>query len=547
MKRKKNAFKTKIGIIDPAIILQVITNIRNPLDLLREQIANICAPEVGAKNVTIKYYDNIGQYGTSFFFEDDGRGMNFAGNQESGELDPLNGRLDKFLTLGASGIVGIPSDYYGWKGLGSKLSLNCKEVSIRTKTSAGENYRIEFKNPRGQLFEKRQVPECTITSVDDELPHKPTSGTGTHIMVLGYAGGETGFGKNEIIEYLRQWTLCGCTQKQLTLPKFSFQYNKLPLEELHPGYKFITEEDRDGLKNEDRWNTIIMKHPIKITKQVKNEDRKVTVVLKGGFSYHTSKFGFPKRTGLVLSVKGIPYFSLYVRHYTPDTLLDVNPKNCRFVVECDDFLEYDTLDMARSTYKKDSIGKTFDRALEEAFEQFCMLSDYKEFEVLREEKNIEKLADDLKKRMDTINLPSQEFVFVEGMTDAIHRKPENEKDTLAILWKLEGMQKKLPFYYFRSLEHANKEGIDLLIKIRETSRSEEKRCSAEIKYIFNARYYNHEPSQANIIFCWQVTPSSKLRESEQYKFKYYAKLGDEELWIYEISSFPSIKIQTLEK
>ena len=61
----------------PAIFRQLIETV-SPLAMVREQLSNIMAKEVGAKNVTIThYYDPT--FGYSFIFEDDGCGMDYSG------------------------------------------------------------------------------------------------------------------------------------------------------------------------------------------------------------------------------------------------------------------------------------------------------------------------------------------------------------------------------------------------------------------------------------------------------------------------------------
>ena len=39
-----------------SMIRQAIENRRHPLDMVREQISNMCATEVGAENIKISYY-----------------------------------------------------------------------------------------------------------------------------------------------------------------------------------------------------------------------------------------------------------------------------------------------------------------------------------------------------------------------------------------------------------------------------------------------------------------------------------------------------------
>lgn len=68
----------------------------------------------------------MNQDGHVFEVSDDGCGMGYTGNKD------FPGRLDRFLGLGLSAIVGQKSDEFSWKGLGSKLSYQSKRVEIET-------------------------------------------------------------------------------------------------------------------------------------------------------------------------------------------------------------------------------------------------------------------------------------------------------------------------------------------------------------------------------------------------------------------------------
>ena len=127
--------KSKSKEVDPvvsevSIFKQLIKERVHPLDLIRELLSNSGAQEVNSSRIEISYTKD--KEGHIFEIADDGCGMNYTGNVQ------IPGRLDKFLGLGLSGIIGIKHDEFSWKGLGSKLSYQSRRVEI--ETCAGENH-----------------------------------------------------------------------------------------------------------------------------------------------------------------------------------------------------------------------------------------------------------------------------------------------------------------------------------------------------------------------------------------------------------------------
>src|SRR5438132_9773249 len=85
-----------------------------------------------------------------------------------------------------------------------------------------------------------------------------------------------------------------------------------------------------------------------------------------------------------------------------------------------------------------------------------------------------------------------------------HREPENEHDTLAILWKLEAIN-ALPFHQFESLEHG-RSGADIVAHFRENAESNPERfVTIEAESTFtNYKLHGHNPSQMPIVICWDI-------------------------------------------
>jgi hypothetical protein len=95
-----------------SLMRQLISEERDPLDLLRELVSNAAAREVQARNIRIRCYPHPEDIYV-FEVEDDGIGMDYL----EGAAGYLT-RLHRFLALGVSAVVGAKSDEFSWKGLG---------------------------------------------------------------------------------------------------------------------------------------------------------------------------------------------------------------------------------------------------------------------------------------------------------------------------------------------------------------------------------------------------------------------------------------------
>jgi hypothetical protein len=102
-----------------AIFQQLIKERFSPFDLVRELLSNAAAREVGAQNINIKYFEHPDD-GHSFEVTDDGCGMDYTGDVGKA------GRLDRFLNLGLSTIVGLKGDEFSFKEMGSKLAYQSR-------------------------------------------------------------------------------------------------------------------------------------------------------------------------------------------------------------------------------------------------------------------------------------------------------------------------------------------------------------------------------------------------------------------------------------
>jgi len=136
-------------------VSQVVESRRHPLDLLREHLSNMCSKEVKAGEVRIDFTHDP-KFGPTFIFTDDGIGMNHTGNMKT------PGRLDKFLAVAYSGHAGVQTDEFGQKGIGAKLSMNCRRLEIRTTSrETGQSFYVYVDHPL-ETLRKGQQPKFQI-------------------------------------------------------------------------------------------------------------------------------------------------------------------------------------------------------------------------------------------------------------------------------------------------------------------------------------------------------------------------------------------------
>ncbi len=501
--------------IGVGMVKQVVQNRALPLDVIREAISNSCAKEVRASYFKITvFYD--GTYGWSFIFEDDGIGMNYTGEKEPEK----QGRLDRFLNLAYSGVAGLKSDEFGFKGLGSKLMYLSRKLEIDTKTGMGDSYKVILEDPIGKLL-GRDSPELPKPVIYKKAP--VSFEHGTVIRVYGYDGGIK-YDEYENPEKLKQYlyfrTLVGYTRPERLRDGFPKVVVKTPSipdeEELKIGFQWIKKEG-DHVEGQ---KIGVINPPISIAREDK-KGNKVAVTLKGGYALKTGEFGMSdygilesKGAGLTYAWKGIPYFNLDFNHYKPEGF-ELYYKFCRFIVECDDI---DT-DIARSRIVSDGVREPlFTGAIRECFRNVMNTDDYQEWVRYRRELKRKDLGASLNQRKDALLRREQKWVFHNG--ELVHKEPDNEQDVRALLWKLEGLR-ALPFYYFRTLEHTAQKGIDIIAEYQEKDFSEKKLFQAvEVEHILeNYSDHDHVPEQTSLIIAWDSNNRDKLTKVED-EWKY---------------------------
>lgn len=524
--------------IGVALIKQVVENRGHPLDIIREAISNSCAREVKATyfKITI-FYD--GQYGWSFIFEDDGIGMDYTGEKTAEK----QGRLDRFLNLAYSGVAGLDSDEFGFKGLGSKLMYLCKRLEIETKTYRSDSYKVIVDDVYNKLILKKK-PEMPKPVIYKDNP--VSIDHGTIIRVLGYDNGNKQpeyENYNKFKHYLQFRTLIGYTKSDRSTDNFPKIIIKTPAiekeKELNIGFPWI--EKKESVVEGQKIGLI--KPPIKIIEK-DTQGNEVSLILKGGFALKTGEFELSGRSifdmgvGITYSWKGIPYFNLDFNEYKPKGF-ELYYKFARFIVECE---EIDT-DIARSRIISDGIkDKLFKKALRKAYRKIMDTEEYKEWVKYRRYLRNRDLSKNLNERKEILLKKEQKWVYFKNQL--IHKEPDGENDLLALLWKLEGLN-ALPFYYFRSLEHTALKGIDIIANYQEYDYSEKKMLqSIEAEHILeNYANHDHVPEQTSLIIAWDSKKKSGLIKKAnewQYQWKYLDKILDVILLKY----LPDLEIKT---
>ena len=215
---------------DLSILKQIVEGRSQSLEVVREALSNMCAPEVAAKNIHVKCFAHP-DHGVSFVFEDDGCGMTLTLNLAK------PGRLDRFLNLGFGAVVGLDGDRYSYEGLGSKLMLNCRRLEVETWTGQHSDpvYSVQVLNPAAKIL--RDAPEwpkfCVVPRQAETSDHH-----GTRISVYGYEDGKREYDFEELRHYLYWNTIVGLTHKIEGFPNVFLKVGARE-EKIDIGYRWI--------------------------------------------------------------------------------------------------------------------------------------------------------------------------------------------------------------------------------------------------------------------------------------------------------------------
>ena len=528
---KAKAKEVELFAHEAVLIRQLVQERAHPLDLLRELISNSAAREVGATEIKVVCYEHP-DYGWVFQVQDNGIGMNYVGDVV------CPGRLDRFLALGLSSIAGLQSDEFSYKGLGSKLAFQSRYVELETWTGQGSFYKVTINEP-WETLKLGKKPKPKIVELSPESNQK----RGTKITIFGHPPHtEKSFSFEEIKNYLLHRTFVGFTRSRENVPTVILSVGQRT-EVLTVGFPILS-----SLKGPAPEGTVFIRN-MKKAETIKGTSKAVHITLNGLYSLDAYKFGVYQETGsigIILSVKGIPYFQLDLEKYTGGRRgLGIVPsaKNVCIIAECDDVQS--AMNISRSALNDTPERDAFEKCLSSLMKDIEDSKEWRSLLAISKRRKDIKGAQTLNERKRKLQSREQEWVYCGGRR--IHRKPENEYDTFAILWKLEGMR-KLPFYKFESLEHGSSGG-DIIVNLQETEVSEpEHYITIEGESILtHFKKHEHNPSQMRTIICWDIGKSRKVRLKEtELPYKLRSEIDDMPVRIYVLSRMSGVEVKTSE-
>lgn len=528
-------FVSKNQSIDPifqevAIMKQLILEQTHPLDLLRELISNAGAKEVSAKNILITYYIHP-EYGHVFEVDDDGCGMDFTNMKE------FPGRLDKFLGLGFSAVAGLEADEFSWKGIGSKLTYHSRRIEIETATEKAA-YNVVVNEP-WHTIDNGKIPRPQV----GEMSRNQIVGTGTKIKVYGHPPyRKEAFTFEEIYDFLTHRTFVGFTRNREEAPNIKLKVQNRE-EFIQFGFPELL-----GLPSKPPEGTVFIDPQITVSKNLPGKNKNILLVIKGFYTWDDVNYGLADvhlNTGLILSVKGIPYFKLDMKEFGSGQLAIANPgpSKCCLILECDSIQS--EMNISRSGLIASDVTQTFYKAATEAIQQIEITQRHRDFRLIPKKRKERKSASHLKERKLELESNTQSWVYWQSKATEepirLIREPQNETDTLAILWKLEALG-ALPFACFESLAYSGK-GADLIVHFQEDEISNSERFATfEAEYrFFNYKAHGHLISQFPTVICWEVNPNTKLSVKPTAKqYKYVVNLEESTLRIYALSKIPGV-------
>jgi hypothetical protein len=537
---KSKSQEVKPAVNEVSVFKQLIKERAHPLDLIRELLSNSGAEQVEATRIDISYTQD--KDGHIFEISDNGCGMNYTGNVS------VPGRLDKFLGLGLSSIVGIASDEFSWKGLGSKLAYQSRRVEI--ETCIGEpnlTYDVRVNEP-WETLNSNNVPRPRIS----DYPSQPR---GTKIKVIGHPPhkkGQDPFTFEEIKTFLLHRTFAGFTRDRNNPPQIWLSVlgrtEQVPFG--FPEFKTIDFHSFEGLSLDESAQILYIDLTPKSSKDLR-------VRMKGFLTWDPSGHGLQwdnYNTGLILSVKGIPYFNLDMEEYGSTSIRTARPGEERtcLVLECDAIQE--EMNISRSALVDSSQTDELKKVVAELFDTIEKSEVYLAFRRLPERRKVEKQGGILAETKRAIEQPNQTWVVLDKGSDGISvlmREPHNENEVNALIWKLEALG-ALPFENFNSLAYIGAaSGPDLLANFQEDKAGEPHRAVViEIENNFyNYKTHGHVPTQYPRVICWDVPSSGRKakinKTSKPYKFTLTTE--DYQVHIFAIKYMDGIKILSREE
>lgn len=529
-------------VSEVAILKLLIKERPGHLDLIRELLSNSGSKEIGATKIEISYTKD--KEGHIFEVKDNGCGMNYTGDKQ------MPGRIDKFLGLGLSGIIGIKSDEFSWKGLGSKLSYHSRCVELETCFGASHPFYSVRVNESWETIEHNRVPRPRISE-------HPSDGQGTKIRVIGHPPHrlDNPFSFQEIKTFLQHRTFAGYTRKRDHEPEIvlSVLGQTDSIEFGFPEFRGIdfTSFSNTGLKLDESTRTLFINMGPKSSKSMH-------VFVKGFITWDAEKYGLSKankNVGLILSVKGIPYFELDMEDFGVTTIRTARPgknKSC-LVVECDEI--QDDLNISRSALVDSPKTVQLQQIVAEIFQRIESSDEFLKFRMFPEKEKHEQQSGTLLRDKRLMENKDQNWVIYEkppAPPIVLLREPRNEHEVNAILWKLEAMG-GLPFQRFRTLAYIGAaKGPDILVNFQEDKAGEPQPVTVvEIENNFyNYTSHGHAPTQYPKVICWDIPTQGrkvKLNKVPGKSYKYTVTMPDYQLHVYVLKQMEGIRIMSREE
>jgi len=367
-------------------------------------------------------------------------------------------------------------------------------------------------NEPWETLHRREIPKAKITE-------HPGQSKGTRIQVIGHPPHDKGdpFTFDDIKSYLLHRTFAGFTRERKNPPQITLSVLGRT-EELSFGFpEFhgldLGEVGQSGVRFDKQKRTLLINvEPKSLTA--------MRVRLRGFLTWSPSDYGLAdknRNTGLILSVKGIPYFDLDLEEYGATSIPQARPGRDRtcLVLECD--AVHDVMNISRSglvNHPKTDELKSIARELFRHVETSDLYLGEGGFRRLPEEEKFEAQGGVIAEEKRKIELAEQTWVVLErggGIPLVLLREPKSEMEVNALLWKLEALG-ALPFETFQTLAYIGAaKGPDLLVNFQEDKMAEASRAAVvEVELNFyNYKTHGHTPPQYPKVICWDAPTSGR--------------------------------------
>jgi hypothetical protein len=516
---------------DVGIFKNLINERQHPLDLVRELLSNAAAKEVGATRIEIGYTRD--QQGHVFEVSDNGCGMDFSDNANS------LGRLDRFLGLGLSSIVGQRSDEFSWKGLGSKLSYQSRKVMIETRSEGHSLYEVRINEP-WDMLKTNQIPRPRITEHrNSDFP------AGTRIRVLGHPPHrqETSFTFDEIKRYLLHRTFAGYTGQRMNPPQIVLSVMGRS-EQLDFGWpEFRDLHFPEGLELDAEHKTLLVN--MSLVRPT------MTVRVRGFLTWEPERYGLSDEchnTGLILSSRGIPYFRLPLDEYGAYRIVRGNPGAPKICLVADCNRLHSEMNLARSGLVDSALTMQFQQAATQLMGRLEGSGEYAAFREVKASARRAKRAATIEKDQLSIGSDEQRWVVFDGNGDTpqvLMREPKNETEVIAILGKLESLG-ALPFAKFQTVGHPSaSRSPDLFVNFQEDPWA----GSAQLAtFKAQSQFYSFKQREAThpSVICWDVpTRGRRVQLQETTKrYKFVVDSDGARVPVYVMNRMDGLKLMT---